>query len=105
MLARAHQSAIWSRQRQLNSLRSALRAFYPAALEAFGTDLASGDALAVLALAPTPSRAVSWREPSSPRRWVAAAANATSKPEPPTSRRRCALPSSAPPRRSARPMG
>jgi hypothetical protein len=54
VLARAHQSAIWSRQRQLNSLRSALRAFYPAALDAFGTDLASGDALAVLQLAPTP---------------------------------------------------
>jgi hypothetical protein len=29
VLARAHQSAIWSRQRQLNSLRSVLRAFYP----------------------------------------------------------------------------
>jgi Transposase len=56
VLARAHQSAIWSRQRQLNSLRSALRAFYPAALDAFGTDLASGDALAGLALAPTPER-------------------------------------------------
>jgi transposase len=54
VLARAHQSAIWSRQRQLNSLRSALRAFYPAALDAFGTDLACGDALAVLQLAPTP---------------------------------------------------
>jgi hypothetical protein len=56
VLARAHQSAIWSRQRQLNSLRSALRAFYPAALDALGTDLASSDALAVLALAPTPER-------------------------------------------------
>ena len=56
VLARAHQSAIWSRQRQLNSLRSALRAFSPAALEAFGTDLASGDAVAVLQLAPTPER-------------------------------------------------
>jgi Transposase/Transposase IS116/IS110/IS902 family len=54
VLARAHQSAIWSRQRQLNSLRSALRAFYPAALAAFGTDLAAPDAVAVLALAPTP---------------------------------------------------
>jgi len=54
VLARSHQSAIWSRQRQVNSLRSALREFYPGALEAFGTDLASGDALAVLAVAPTP---------------------------------------------------
>ena len=54
VLARAHQSAIWSRQRQLNALRSALREYYPAALEAFGTDLGSGDALAVLGTAPTP---------------------------------------------------
>jgi transposase len=55
VLARAHQSLIWSRQRQLNQLRSALREFYPAALSAFGTDLASADALAVLAMAPTPA--------------------------------------------------
>ena len=54
VLARAHQSAIWSRQRQLNSLRSALREYYPAALEAFGTDLGSVDALAVLAIGSTP---------------------------------------------------
>lgn len=55
VLARAHQSLIWSRQRQLNQLRNALREFYPAALEAFGTDLASTDALAVLEVAPTPA--------------------------------------------------
>ncbi len=55
VLARAHQSLIWSRQRQVNQLRSILREFYPAALEAFD-DLASPDALAVLALAPTPTR-------------------------------------------------
>jgi transposase len=54
VLARAHQSAIWSRQRQVNALRSALREYYPAALAAFGTDLAASDAVAVLALAPTP---------------------------------------------------
>jgi transposase len=54
-LARAHQSMIWSRQRQANQLRSTLREFYPAVLEAFG-DLASSDALAVLAIAPTPER-------------------------------------------------
>ncbi len=56
VLARAHQSSIWSRQRQLNQLRNALREFYPAALEAFGTDLASTDALAVLNVAPTPAQ-------------------------------------------------
>jgi len=36
ILARAHQSAIWARQRQLNALRSSLREYYPAALAAFG---------------------------------------------------------------------
>src|SRR4051812_34693085 len=32
VLARTHQSMIWSRQRQTNALRSMLREFYPAAL-------------------------------------------------------------------------
>jgi hypothetical protein len=54
IIARAHQSAIWGRQRQLNALRSALREYYPAALIAFGTDLSHSDATAVLAIAPTP---------------------------------------------------
>ena len=54
LLARTHQSFVWERQRHVNRLRSALREFYPAALEAFGTDLASTDAIAVLQLAPTP---------------------------------------------------
>jgi hypothetical protein len=55
VLARTHQSMIWSRQRQTNTLRSMLREFYPAALVAFGEDLAGRDALAVLALAPSPA--------------------------------------------------
>jgi transposase len=54
VLARAHQSLIWARQRQVNALRSALREFYPGALAALGTQLAAPEALAVLALAPTP---------------------------------------------------
>jgi transposase len=54
LLARTHQSFVWERQRHVNRLRSALREFYPAALEAFGTELASTDAVAVLTLAPTP---------------------------------------------------
>jgi transposase len=54
VLARAHQSMIWTRQRQTNQLRSTLREFYPAALEAF-PDLGSGDALTVLEIAPTPA--------------------------------------------------
>jgi transposase len=54
LLARVHQNAIWGRQRQVNALRSALREYYPAILEAFGTDLDNPDALAVLGIAPTP---------------------------------------------------
>lgn len=54
VLTRGHQSLIWTRQRQLNQLRSTLREFYPAAIKAF-PELGSGDALAVLAVAPTPS--------------------------------------------------
>jgi hypothetical protein len=55
ILARAHQGAIWSRQRQVNALRSSLKDYYPGALDTFGTDLASADALAVLSVAPTPA--------------------------------------------------
>jgi transposase len=54
VLARAHQSLIWTRQRQTNQLRSTLREFYPSALSCFD-DLSGGDALAVLAVAPTPT--------------------------------------------------
>jgi transposase len=53
VLARTHQSLIWSRQRQTNTLRSMLREFYPGALQAFD-ELAGRDALAVLAIAPSP---------------------------------------------------
>ena len=57
VLARSHQSAIWSRQRQLNALRSALREFYPGAQAAFGTDLGHRTCtLAILAIAPTPEQ-------------------------------------------------
>jgi len=54
VLARTHQSLIWSRQRQANALRSMLREFYPGALNAFGDELASRGALAVLAIASSP---------------------------------------------------
>ena len=57
VLARAHQGLVWMRQRQVNGLRSALRDYFPAALGAFGTDLASSDALAILTIAPTPRAA------------------------------------------------
>jgi transposase len=55
VLARAHQTLIWTRQRHTNQIRSTLREFYPAALDAFD-DLASSDALAVLPIAPTPAQ-------------------------------------------------
>ena len=55
VLARAHQGLGWMRGRQVNLLRSTLREFYPGALSAFD-DLAHPDALAVLALAPTPAQ-------------------------------------------------
>lgn len=55
VLARAHQNLIWTRQRQLNALRSALREYYPGALAAF-TELGHPDALAILAIAPDPDR-------------------------------------------------
>lgn len=55
ILARAHQSLIWTRTRHTNMLRSALLEYYPAALGTF-TDLADRDTLAVLAKAPTPSQ-------------------------------------------------
>jgi transposase len=55
VLARAHLSMCWMRGQQANQLRSTLREFYPAALEAF-EELTSRDALAVLAIAPTPAQ-------------------------------------------------
>jgi len=56
VLARAHQNLIWARTRHTNTLRSALREYYPAALEAFD-NLADRDALAILGRAPTPADA------------------------------------------------
>jgi transposase len=55
VLARTHQSLVWTRQRQLNQLPSLLRECSPGALAAFGTDLGGRDALAVLQVAPTPA--------------------------------------------------
>jgi hypothetical protein len=55
LVARSHQSAIWSRRRLANQLRSALREYHPAALEAFD-DLTGGDAVEVLAIAATPAQ-------------------------------------------------
>lgn len=66
VLARAQQDAVWERQRLGNQLRSLLKDFYPAALDAFadlarsavgGSGLARPDARTVLAAAPTPAQA------------------------------------------------
>ena len=56
LVARAHQTAIWERTRQVLRLRSALREFFPAAFEAFD-DLAAKDSLLLLGRAPSPARA------------------------------------------------
>ena len=55
VLARSHQNLIWARQRQVNALRSALREYYPGALDAF-PELGHPDATAVLSAAPDPER-------------------------------------------------
>ena len=56
VLARGHQNLIWARTRHTNALRSALREYYPAALQVFD-NLADRDALAVLGRAPGPDEA------------------------------------------------
>jgi len=58
VLARAGQDAAWHRQQMSNQLRSLLREYFPAALDAFaGTKagLASADARTILTAAPTPA--------------------------------------------------
>ena len=56
LVARTHQTLIWDRSRQLLRLRSALREFFPAALDAFD-DLTASDALELLSRASDPARA------------------------------------------------
>ncbi len=56
LLARAHQSAVWERTRQVLRMRSTLLEYFPAAVQAF-EDLAAPDALALLGRAPDPDRA------------------------------------------------
>ena len=62
LVARSHQSLIWDRTRHVLRLRSVLREFFPAALEAFA-DLAAADTLELLALAPDPDRAARVSKP------------------------------------------
>ena len=61
VLARAHQDAIWARTKAFQQLRAVLREFYPTFLAVFTTRFTSGiaspEARAVLAIAPTPAAA------------------------------------------------
>ncbi|MFE1175542.1 IS110 family transposase [Streptomyces sp. NPDC058773] len=60
VLARAQQDAIWNRQQLSNQLRSLLREYYPAALDAFSTwtnGLCRPEARELLKVAPTSARA------------------------------------------------
>ena len=61
MLARTHQDAIWRRTTAHHQLRSLLREFYPTFLAAFtgrfAVGIASPEARAVLAIAPSRSHA------------------------------------------------
>jgi hypothetical protein len=56
VVARAHQTMIWERHRHMLRLRSSLREYFPAALEAFD-DLTAADTLDLLGAAPDPQRA------------------------------------------------
>ncbi|MEV6869110.1 IS110 family transposase [Streptosporangium subroseum] len=56
IVARAHKTLIWDRTRHQLRLRSALRDFFPAALEAF-EDLTAPEALELLVKAPEPAAA------------------------------------------------
>lgn len=56
VVARMHQTMVWDRTRQVQRLRSSLREFFPAALEAY-EDLDAPDVLELLAKAPGPAAA------------------------------------------------
>jgi transposase len=56
LTARSHQSLIWDRTRHVLRLRSTLREYFPAALQAF-PDLDAPDAVEILGRAPDPDQA------------------------------------------------
>ncbi|MGW2567597.1 IS110 family transposase [Streptomyces sp. NPDC001537] len=66
VLARAQQDSLWNRQQLANQLRSLLREYYPAALDAFATwanGLCRPEAREILQVAPTPTRAAKLTRP------------------------------------------
>jgi len=92
LVARTHQSLIWERTRHLQRLRSALREFFPAALEAFavaGIELAAPEALELLGRAPDPTRAGQLSRSRIAAALRRAPAAATQTPKPPPFRRCC----------------
>jgi transposase len=84
VLARAHQTLIWTRQRQTNQLRSALREFYPGALTALGAELANPRRWRCWPPRPPPPRAASSPRPSWPDCRAKRAASATFTAAPPS---------------------
>lgn len=99
-VARAHQTLIWERTRTFQRLRTTLREYFPAALDAYA-DLAltSTDALELLIKAATPQPGRGWPASRSPLSWPAIAATTGTRKRPP-SRVRCVSGSSACPSRS-----
>jgi transposase len=89
LVARSHQAFIWDRTRHFQRLRSALREFFPAALEAF-PELMAPDALELLERAPDPGRAARLSR-SKITGALSRAHRRDSEPEPRPSRRCCAL--------------
>jgi hypothetical protein len=87
LVARAHQSLIWDRTRQVLRLRSAPWEFFPAALQPFD-DLAAPEAWELLDRAPDPDRAARLTR-SQISAALRRATAATSTPRPPRSNRRC----------------
>jgi len=66
VLARAQQDAVWNRTQLSNQLRSALREYFPAGIEAFdlkNVGLTSPEARTILAAAPTPAAAAALSVP------------------------------------------
>ena len=104
VLARAHQNLIWARARHIRMLRSALREYYPAALQAFD-DLGGRDALAVLGRAPTPHKVPASVSARSVQHSKLLDANAVSIPAPGRFSRSCVPSSWEHPRPSPRHSG
>jgi hypothetical protein len=78
LLARAHQNAIWGRQRQLNALRSALREYYPGPWWRSAPTWPARMLWPSSPSPPLPNSAGGSRDPRSPRHCVTVGASATS---------------------------